>query len=425
MKKEDNGDISMVNADEFSAPKIKTESSSQNGVAPVASPLRKRSVAEDMDEEDDEEPPSKKQRTKPTPKSKTEGGTKGHSRKSVGFNADVKDNEDKQSKIDRKATPKKSGSTLSTNNDVDGDEEQTTPLKKTSNKSTIVQASKTREEDAESGVESDQEEEVESDEDEKPELAAKARAKVQTTLSGKTRDPYPDWKPGEPVPYAALCTTFSKIELTTKRLEIQAHCSLFLRQVLRLTPNDLLPTVLLMVNKLAADYTGIELGIGESLIMKAIGESTGRSLKIIKDDQKEIGDLGLVAAKSRSNQPTMFKPKPLTVRGVHERLIVIAKVEGKNSQTNKVNEIKKLLSSADSQVSGKGGVDITVDKGGPSESKFLIRTLEGKMRLGLAEKTVVVSLAQAMVAHEFGEKGKAPSTEQLAKGEAVLKAVYK
>ena len=192
-----------------------------------------------------------------------------------------------------------------------------------------------------------------------------------------------------------------------------------------MTPNDLLPTVLLMVNKLAADYTGIELGIGESLIMKAIGESTGRSLKIIKDDQKEIGDLGLVAAKSRSNQPTMFKPKPLTVRGVHERLIVIAKVEGKNSQTNKVNEIKKLLSSADSQVSGKGGVDITVDKGGPSESKFLIRTLEGKMRLGLAERTVVVSLAQAMVAHEFGEKGKAASTEQLAKGEAVLKAVYK
>ena len=420
----------MVNAEESDSPKVKTEPSTQNGVAPVASPLRKRSIAEDMDTEDDDEPPSKKQRTKPAPKSNLNKleDAKSQTRKSVGFNADVKDNEDKPSKIDRKGSPKKSGTTLTVKDDEDADEDQATPVKNTSKKPTVVQASKTEEDDAESGAESDQAEEVESDEeDEKPELAAKARAKVQTTLSGKTKDPYPDWKPGEPVPYAALCTTFSKIELTTKRLEIQAHCSLFLRQVLRLTPNDLLPTVLLMVNKLAADYTGIELGIGESLIMKAIGESTGRSLKIIKDDQKEIGDLGLVAAKSRSNQPTMFKPKPLTVRGVHERLIVIAKVEGKNSQTNKVNEIKKLLSSADSQVSGKGGVDITVDKGGPSESKFLIRTLEGKMRLGLAEKTVVVSLAQAMVAHEFGEKakGKAPTTEQLAKGETVLKAVYK
>src|SRR6201996_1665390 len=106
-----------------------------------------------------------------------------------------------------------------------------------------------------------------------------------------------------PVPYAALCTTFSLVEMTTKRLEISAHCSLFLQQVLRLTPGDLLPTVQLMINKLAADYAGIELGIGESLIMKAIGESTGRSLSVIKSDQHEIGDLGLVAAKSRSNQP--------------------------------------------------------------------------------------------------------------------------
>jgi len=106
--------------------------------------------------------------------------------------------------------------------------------------------------------------EDEDDEDEKPEIAAKVREKVQTTLKAKAKDPYPDWEPGEPVPYAALCTTFSLIEMTTKRLLMTQHCALFLRQVLRLTPDDLLPTVLLMVNKLAADYAGIELGIGES-----------------------------------------------------------------------------------------------------------------------------------------------------------------
>jgi DNA ligase-1 len=267
----------------------------------------------------------------------------------------------------------------------------------------------------------------EDEEEEKPEVKKKKIKKIQTTLANIERDPYPDWKPGEPVPYAALCQTFSLIEMTTKRLAILAHTSLFLRQVLRLTPGDLLPTVQLMINKLAADYAGIELGIGESLIMKAIGESTGRSLSVIKADQHEIGDLGLVAAKSRSNQPTMFKPKALTVRGVHEGLLGIAKVQGHGSQDKKISGIKKLLSAADAATAGKGGkgVDITKDKGGPSEAKFLVRFLEGKLRLGLAERTVLVALAQAVVAHEAGLKGKkAPSAEELAEGEDMLKTVY-
>ena len=284
----------------------------------------------------------------------------------------------------------------------------------------------TPEEDKALDVEQDQPSASE-DEDEKPEMKKKEIEKVQATLKGTGKEPYPDWKAGDPVPYAALCTTFSLIEMTTKRLEILAHCSLFLRQVLRLTPADFLPTVQLMINKLAADYAGIELGIGESLIMKAIGESTGRSLSVIKADQHEIGDLGLVATKSRSNQPTMFKPKALTVRGVHEGLLGIAKVQGHGAQDKKVSGIKKLLSAADAETAGKGskGIDITKNKGGPSEAKYIVRFLEGKLRLGLAEKTVLVALAQAVAMHEAAAKGdKAPSADKLAEAESTLKTVY-
>ena len=276
---------------------------------------------------------------------------------------------------------------------------------------------------------SESEDEVnEEDAEEEPETVKKAREKVQSTLKSSDKDPYPDWKPGEPVPYAALCTTFSLIEMTTKRLQILSHCSLFLRQVLRLTPDDLLPTIHLMINKLAADYAGIELGIGESLIMKAIGEATGRNSKAIKDDQSEIGDLGLVAAKSRSTQPTMFKPKPLTIRSVFNSLMGIATVQGSGAQQRKVDGIKKLLSAADVAHAGTGskGIDITKDKGGPSEAKYIIRALEGKLRLGLAEKTVPVALAQAIVIHETEKKsGKAPSSEKLAQGEEIIKTVYR
>ncbi len=274
-----------------------------------------------------------------------------------------------------------------------------------------------------------EEEEASADElEERPADTIKKHERIQATLNGSGKDPYPDWKAGDPVPYAALCATFSLIEMTTKRLEISAHCSLFLQQVLRLTPGDLLSTVQLMINKVAADYAGIELGIGESLIIKAISETTGRTLADTKADHHKIGDLGLVAAKSRSNQRTMFKPKPLTVKGVHEGLLAIASLQGHGAQERKVNGVKKLLSSADAAATAKGqkGTDITKDKGGASESKFLIRFLEGKLRLGLAEKTVIVALAQAMVKHEAAQKGnKLPSTEQMAKGEAVLKTVYR
>lgn len=47
--------------------------------------------------------------------------------------------------------------------------------------------------------------------------------------------------------------------------------------------------------QLSPDYVGVELGIGESLLIKAISESTGRSLATIKADLKKEGDLGLVA----------------------------------------------------------------------------------------------------------------------------------
>ena len=296
---------------------------------------------------------------------------------------------------------------------------------KTAEKATLTTSRKIKEDanDEEEDPEDENEDDDDEAEEEKPEVAKKKREKVQSTLSSQEKDPYPDWKPGEPVPYAALCTTFSLVEMTTKRLIISAHCSAFLRQVLRLTPQDLLPTIQLMINKLAADYAGIELGIGESLIMKAIGESTGRSLAVIKADQSTIGDLGLVAVKSRSNQKTMFKPKPLTVKGVLDGLMSIATIQGGGSQGQKIAGIRKLLSSADLNLKS---VDITKDKGGASEAKFIVRFLEGKLRLGLAEKTVLVALAHAMVFHETTAKGnKVPSSDQLAKGESILKTVYR
>jgi len=380
---------------------IKTEAS--DDAMDIDSPSEtgnKRPMEEEKEEDSEDEPPTKRQRRKP---------------------AKVKEEKPQKSQVSPKKA-KKASAKEKPAKPKGSEEEPVASVKATTSKQKKDKTPEPLAEEEESTSRKEEDEVLTSDEE--PEVKEQARKKVQLTLSSaKTKDPYPDWKPGEPVPYAALCTTFSKIEMTTKRLEILAHCSLFLRQVLRLTPSDMLPTVMLMVNKLAADYAGIELGIGESLIMKAVSGSTGRSLQQIKADQMEIGDLGLVAAMSRSKQPTMFKPKALTVNGVRDGLMAIATVEGQGAQGRKIDGIKKLLSAADAESAGKQ-VDIKKDKGGPSEAKFIVRTLEGKMRLGLAEKTVVIAVAQAVIFHEMALEGKTPSTTDLANAEAILKTVY-
>ena len=397
------------------------EDSSPPSSSSKSLPKRSKEEVDEEEDEDDEEPVRKRSRRN-APKEKPKRSTKTQLAESSRGSAETNSDTAKATKI--KAGQK----SISEATKMSSEESEKKSLSKEVNGQPAVLVKEADDHLPDEATSEAEDEEAESDEEDKPEVAAKAREKVQSTLKSSGKDPYPDWKPGEPVPYAALCTTFSLIEMTTKRLVISSHCSLFLRQVLRLTPQDLLPTVQLMINKLAADYAGIELGIGESLIMKAIGESTGRSLQIIKADQNEIGDLGLVAAKSRSNQPTMFKPKPLTVRGVLDGLMGIATVSGDGSQGRKIAGIKKLLSAADAVHAGKGskGIDITKDKGGASEAKFIIRFLEGKLRLGLAEKTVLVALAHAMVIHETEKNGnKLPSSEKLAEGESILKTVYR
>ena len=94
----------------------------------------------------------------------------------------------------------------------------------------------------------------------------------------------------------------------------------------------------------------------------------------------------------------MFKPQPLTVPGVFKLLKEIAKIEGKTTKARKVNVIKKLLAACQG-----------------SEAKFLIRSLEGKLRIGLAEKSVLIAIAHVAVTVAVEESGKRLSKEAMTK----------
>ncbi|XP_063676800.1 DNA ligase 1-like [Bolinopsis microptera] len=189
------------------------------------------------------------------------------------------------------------------------------------------------------------------------------------------------WKSGQDVPYKALSDTLRfVIEGTTKRLEKTMLLSNFLRSVCILTPDDLHLCVYLCTNQVAPAYKGVELGVGETVVMRAVAEACGVNIKTQKSKMSELGDLGLVAESSRSNQKMMFKPKPLTVKLVFETFLKITAISGNQGQSQKIALIKKML------VSAQG-----------SEARYITRSLLGKLRCGLADQTVLVSLGHATV----------------------------
>jgi DNA ligase 1 len=74
----------------------------------------------------------------------------------------------------------------------------------------------------------------------------------------------------------------------------------------------------------------LELGVGEALLIKAISQTTGRTVKVIKSGIEEKGDIGLVAQDSKSNQSMLMKPPPLTVSHLFKVLKEIALATGQN-----------------------------------------------------------------------------------------------
>lgn len=222
--------------------------------------------------------------------------------------------------------------------------------------------------------------------------------------------------PNKPLMYSMLTAVFQELENESGRLKNIACACQFFKDVLEFTPadaiddkvRDLTMVIYLMVNRLGPDYIpGLELGLGETLLLKALAQSTGREVAQLRKEYHVEGDIGVIAQKSRSKQRVMFKPKRLTVFEVWKGLNDIAKAEGSNSQQRKIGIINKLLTACEGE-----------------EAKFLMRSLEGKLRINFGEKSVIVALAKAILEWQLKQQKKKVNSDLIVAAEDQLKEAY-
>ena len=176
--------------------------------------------------------------------------------------------------------------------------------------------------------------------------------------------------------FSVLSDSLEKMELTTKRLELTA----ILVELLKKTPIETISKVIyLMQGKIRPNFEGVELGIAEKLVIRAISKSSGITIKKIEDAYNDDGDLGKTGSNIlKQKTQTTFSAETITLERVYDTLLKISKLEGKGSQDMKMKYISSLLNDAT-----------------PIESKFVLKILLGTLRLGIAENTVMDALAIA------------------------------
>ena len=174
--------------------------------------------------------------------------------------------------------------------------------------------------------------------------------------------------------FSELVEFYEKIEATTGRIEMTN----LLVDLLRRTPPEIIDKVVyLTIGEIYPPFIGLELGVADKLALRAVKLASGMSEKEINQAYSKLGDVGLVGEKmlAKRTQATLFMEQ-LAVEDVYSALEKIAKASGEGAMEMKVQILSGLLASSQ-----------------PKEAKYILRIVTGKMRLGVADMTVLDALS--------------------------------
>ena len=176
--------------------------------------------------------------------------------------------------------------------------------------------------------------------------------------------------------YQELVNVYEALGATTKRLEKTDILADFFKTV---DAEDLQKITLMALGSVFPPWSEEEQGIGDKLVMKAVGDAVGVSVDTVEDAIRDEGDIGAAAEKLYAKKAQMtFFSQPLTVTFVYNQLRKLATISGSRSTARKISNILELLSSA----SGK-------------EAKYICRTILEELRIGVGEGIIRDAISQA------------------------------
>ncbi len=174
--------------------------------------------------------------------------------------------------------------------------------------------------------------------------------------------------------FSEMADLYEKLESTTKRLQMTDDLAAFFKTV---PQEHIRKVVYLLQGILVPEHEGIQLGIGERLCEQALAKVSGKTLKQIQAAYRKTGDLGTVAEQSLAQKSQKsLGGDVLTVEKVYSNLYKLATTAGIGSQDHKVSLLAELFSNSS-----------------PIEAKAIARFVTGRLRLGVAEPTLIDALS--------------------------------
>jgi len=184
--------------------------------------------------------------------------------------------------------------------------------------------------------------------------------------------------------FKLIAEYFDKLERISSRIQITS----LLTDLFKKSDKDVIDKVTYIIQgKLWPDFYGYpEIGLGEKLMIKALSIGINVKEDTIEAELKKVGDLGEVAYRlKKSGSGTTIlaflgasSSSPLTVEEVYNSLSKIALAEGEGSRDVKIRSLAGLLKKAD-----------------PLEAKYIIRFIDGRLRVGIGDATIMDALANA------------------------------
>jgi len=183
--------------------------------------------------------------------------------------------------------------------------------------------------------------------------------------------------------YSTVAETYRKLDEVSGRIEMTE----ILAELLKKTPRNELPMLAYLTQgKLRPDYEGVELGLAEKLALRVIGSACGLSQEAVYKTYVKLGDVGSAAEKllSKKSQGTLLSER-LTLERVYKTLLKVSQTSGEGSVEAKQRELASILNDAS-----------------PLEAKYIMRTVTGELRLGVADYTVLDACAVAFLGSREG-----------------------